>query len=385
LENRTQHHVFGAYEADNPRFRIPGSAVLKDLTKPVPVAMPHSPLAGFLGHCPSLFSCSRTASSCFALSSWITDVASRKCHALSDYSVVSSHWAKGALPALHFLYENYTSYDHYFASVPSSSYPNKMLLHAGRSLYKCTNESIEALGNPQQTIYSLMSEPQNSINWRIYFGHSSDTLFLEKQRDVWKRQGSEKTRDGHYRDIDQFYEDVKAGDLASYTTIEANYARYEVSPGVVRPQTDFHPDNSLASDANEFVAKVYNTLRSSPLWENTLFLITFDEWGGFADPVRPPRAPHPDGASGCYYNSTWDNCCYSALTRYGHRVPLLMASPWLKHQVRHEVADHTSVLAMLINNFQLTGMDLGERVKVAHPLAGFDFKSPNSTGLIPDF
>jgi hypothetical protein len=33
---------------------------------------------------------------------------------------------------------------------------------------------------------------------------------------------------------------------------------------------------------------VYEALRASPQWEETLFLITYDEHGGFYDHVAPP-------------------------------------------------------------------------------------------------
>jgi phospholipase C len=38
----------------------------------------------------------------------------------------------------------------------------------------------------------------------------------------------------------------------------------------------------------KLIKKVYEALRASPQWEETLFLITYDEHGGFYDHVAPP-------------------------------------------------------------------------------------------------
>ncbi len=44
----------------------------------------------------------------------------------------------------------------------------------------------------------------------------------------------------------------------------------------------------LLSTGEKLIKKVYEALRASPLWEQTLFLITYDEHGGFYDHVAPP-------------------------------------------------------------------------------------------------
>jgi len=42
---------------------------------------------------------------------------------------------------------------------------------------------------------------------------------------------------------------------------------------------------------------VYEALRNGPSWNETLFIITYDEHGGFYDHVSPPSegVPNPDG------------------------------------------------------------------------------------------
>lgn len=44
----------------------------------------------------------------------------------------------------------------------------------------------------------------------------------------------------------------------------------------------------LLPAGEKLIKKVYEALRASPQWEETLFLITYDEHGGFYDHVAPP-------------------------------------------------------------------------------------------------
>lgn len=41
------------------------------------------------------------------------------------------------------------------------------------------------------------------------------------------------------------------------------------------------------------IKKVYEAIRAGPKWEETLFIITYDEHGGFYDHVAPPAGEQP--------------------------------------------------------------------------------------------
>lgn len=67
---------------------------------------------------------------------------------------------------------------------------------------------------------------------------------------------------------------------------------------------------------------MYEALRAGPQWEETAFIITYDEHGGFYDHVVPPQVdvPRPDdrtAKSGFEFN------------RLGVRVPHIVVSPWI--------------------------------------------------------
>jgi len=74
---------------------------------------------------------------------------------------------------------------------------------------------------------------------------------------------------------------------------------------------------------------VYETLRNSDLWNDTVLIITYDEHGGFYDHASTPMegVPSPDGRS-----EKIDNFNF---TRLGIRIPTLVISPWVNQGVIH--------------------------------------------------
>ncbi|MBR7538989.1 hypothetical protein KC221_22630, partial [Mycobacterium tuberculosis] len=86
--------------------------------------------------------------------------------------------------------------------------------------------------------------------------------------------------------FDDFLDDASSGKLPSYSFIEPRYFADLDWPN------DMHPPHDIAY-ANALVALVYNALRNSPQWHQTLLVITFDEHGGCFDHVPPPAVVPP--------------------------------------------------------------------------------------------
>ena len=90
------------------------------------------------------------------------------------------------------------------------------------------------------------------------------------------------------------------------------------------PGNDDHPSHDIA-EGQRFVKEVYETLRASPQWNEMLFLILYDEHGGFYDHVPTPTdgVPSPDDIVGpAPYNFHFN--------RLGVRVPAILISPWIE-------------------------------------------------------
>jgi len=143
-----------------------------------------------------------------------------------------------------------------------------------------------------------------------------------------------------FHDISKFYDDVKAGTLPSYSFLEPRY--FEI-PDI--PANDQHPDHDVG-EGDRLFKSLYEAIRNGPLWNKTLFLITYDEHGGFFDHVPPPTGvPSPDGKVSHDTTPSFD------FTRLGVRVPTLAISPWIKKgTIVHEPVngthyEHSSVVA----------------------------------------
>jgi hypothetical protein len=125
-------------------------------------------------------------------------------------------------------------------------------------------------------------------------------------------------------------------------------------------------------------------LNNPEVWKRSVLIITYDEGGGFYDHVDPPKACTPDNIDPSYIGGKYgtgprgdatDVLYGGHFNRYGIRVPLLVVSPWVKHQyVSHYTYDHTSIVRFIEAKFGLAA--LTRRDANADPLLDFfDFSS----------
>ena len=123
----------------------------------------------------------------------------------------------------------------------------------------------------------------------------------------------------HLRQFNQFKKDAAAGTLPSFSWINPLFA---ANPITGEGANDQHPDHSIAR-GEHFLKDIYETLRKSPAWNETLLVITYDEHGGFWDHVPVPTVgvPAPDDVEASYplENYTFD--------RLGVRIPTVLVSP----------------------------------------------------------
>jgi phospholipase C len=98
-----------------------------------------------------------------------------------------------------------------------------------------------------------------------------------------------------------------------------------------------HPPSSTCSGEN-WTVDTLNAIMQGPDWATTAVFITWDDFGGFYDPVAPQS---PD-----YYG-------------YGPRVPMLIISPYSNGgKVVHTVYEFSSVLKFVETRFNLSALTL---------------------------
>jgi phospholipase C len=131
------------------------------------------------------------------------------------------------------------------------------------------------------------------------------------------------------RSITDYFDDAAAGHLPHVSFVEPAYI------GDLR--SDDHPLGDPRA-AQAFVRDVFRAFVRSPQWHNGLFILTYDEWGGFFDHVAPPQFVDDRASS-----NDADN-----FGQAGFRVPTIFASPRaLPGAVDHATYEHTAVLRFL--------------------------------------
>ncbi|KAJ4837774.1 Phosphatidylglycerol/phosphatidylinositol transfer protein [Turnera subulata] len=208
------------------------------------------------------------------------------------------------------LVSEFAVFDRWFASVPSSTQPNRLFVHSGTSAGATSNiPALLAKGYPQRTIFENLEDA--GISWGIYYQNIPATLFY---RNLRKLKYISK-----FHPYGSFKKDARSGKLPRYVVVEQRYMDLKIAPA-----NDDHPSHDVYQ-GQMFVKDVYETLRASPQWNETLFVITYDEHGGFYDHVPTPvhGVPSPDGIVG-------PEPFLFKFDRLGVRVPTIVISPWIE-------------------------------------------------------
>jgi phospholipase C len=254
------------------------------------------------------------------------------------------YYGPSDVPAIASLAQSYTVLDRYFASIMAETFPNRFYQHAART-DRDHNMGV-ATTTLTPTIWDRLDDA--GLTGAYYF---VDEPFLA----LWGPKYA-----SIMRPIAQFPVDVDAGTLPNVSFVDPSF----VNEGQGQ-SGDYHPHGDIRA-GESYLSFVYHTLRDSVsnVWDKTVFVVNFDEWGGFYDHVVPPKVVDDTVKA----EKTADGAPHPDYTQLGFRVPCIVASPWSKQQVIHDGPyEHTSVLNMIEWRWGLE--PLTERDKHARNLA----------------
>lgn len=112
-------------------------------------------------------------------------------------------------------------------------------------------------------VITLLGSIDAGYSWSNYFQLVPSLLVFNKLR---------LSALGNYKNWATFKEDAKNGNLPDFAFIDPAYFSI---PRCV-PENDDHPPSDVAQ-GEALMKEVYETIRASPQWNNTLLIITFDE------------------------------------------------------------------------------------------------------------
>ena len=263
-----------------------------------------------------------------------------------DWHEIPNYWAYA---------RNFVLQDHMFQPDLSWSLPAHLYMVSGWSA-KCTRpgdpascaDAVQAPGSPP-------GEPQNPtgevpdyawtdltyllhkahVSWRYYVAKgdqpdcADDAMFCapvpqsSRTPGIWNPLPYFDTvrQDGEAEDVaplQDFFTAARTGTLPAVSWIAPAQAVSE------------HPP-ALVSAGQAYVTSLINAVMRSKDWSSTAIFLSWDDWGGFYDHVRPPRVD----AQG-----------------YGLRVPGLVISPYARRGfVDHQVLSHDAYLKFIEDDF----------------------------------
>jgi phospholipase C len=243
----------------------------------------------------------------------------------NDISLVMGYHVREHLPVYWALADNFVLCERWYASVMSSTWPNRFYLHLATSGGQMGNDGVSG-------IPSIFDRLDAAGITNVYYNSNLPfTLTYGKTTGV--------------EPISAFFEAAEAGNLPQFVMVEPSLTALD------NIGNDDHPPADIRM-GQAFIASVYQALANSPQWDKCLLVIMYDEHGGFYDHVPPPAA--------------FDEL--PEFEQLGFRVPALVVGPHVRRGcVSSTQFDHVSVIATATRKWGLE--PLNERVTMTNDLS----------------
>jgi phospholipase C len=227
-----------------------------------------------------------------------------------------------------FFAKNFLVCDRWFAPLPASTQPNRLMALSGYTLRDYTGNLPDVAD--QHLVYDWLD---GKAQWEVYCdGHPFIAV-------IPKRMFTLVTSPQFKR-----LSELNPATLPPVTFIEPRYTN-DIATGAA--QCDDHWPSAI-HQGQLFLFRVYEALfgqgdDSNDLWSGCVMIVTYDEHGGYFDHVSPLSVgtPLPHGAS-------YDRPFFTT----GIRVPAFVISPFVTSgSVSSVNLDHTSILKFLGRKF----------------------------------
>jgi len=250
---------------------------------------------------------------------------------------------------------NFVLQDHMFESDSSWSLPEHLYLVSGWSA-KCAtkNDPMSCVSAPQSPD-SPPGDPGNTTGEPPDYAWTDITYLLHKYHVSWRYYVKRGTQPDCSNDkmfcapvpqnsrtpgiwnplpwFDTVRQDHQLRDIAPLPTFYKNLERNSlpaVSWIVPADKVSDHPP-ALITRGQAYVTGLINSIMRSRAWNSTAIFLTWDDWGGFYDHVKPP---------------TVDN------QGYGLRVPGLVISPYARRgYIDHQILSQDAYLKFIEDDF----------------------------------
>jgi phospholipase C len=230
------------------------------------------------------------------------------------------YYTGAELPFYYGLHERFTLCVSYFCSVLGPSFPNHLYLAAGTS-GGVTRNDVPGIGLiDYPCILDLLDRA--GVSWKVYNlgglddgpGPEEDSVFLYFARFAQDARGRATRAD--------YLADARDGRLPHVSFVVPSF----------RQRIDEHPPADVGVGMR-VQQQMIEALMAGPQWDQSAYILTYDEHGGYFDHVPPPRAD-----------------AYGL----GIRVPTWVISPHARPgRLETTVYEHSSILKLIERVFDL--------------------------------
>jgi phospholipase C len=242
------------------------------------------------------------------------------------------------VPVIAALAREFAVCDSWFSSMPGPTWPNRLFVHGASSAGLDDSPStgdvlldslIGGIVFENGSIYELL-ESEN-IDWAVYHGDEFPQVLALSGMDL-------DTIATHFHSMDDFEQDLGDGSIANYVFIEPDYGE-DITANTFKCGDSQHPLDDI-THGERLIKRVYEAIRNSPLWNESMLIVTYDEGGGFFDHVHPGATVPPGDA----ITDPVNNHHNFEFNQLGVRVPAIVCSPWiLRNLIDHREYEHASV------------------------------------------
>jgi len=276
------------------------------------------------------------------------------------------YYTEADLPITATLARGHTTLDRYFCSVMGPTGPNRLYAWSATTDAGTFDFPGVLTGQgtrPSNLKFAIWDRLQDAgIRGGYYAGKEPNSFQYQSRR-----------YDAITYSHDQFFTAAAAGTLPNVTFVDPDLPTIEEFLGTAY---DDHPFADIRQ-GEKFISEVYRALAQSPQWERMVFVLTFDEHGGFYDHVPPPMVtddtvlPSPGPAPD--------------LKRLGFRVPCIVMGPFAPGRVEHMGPyEHCSILRMIEWRWSLEPMTARDR-HAANLADVLDFSQRRRPLVLPPF
>jgi len=244
------------------------------------------------------------------------------------------------LPVTYTLAKEFAVCDHWFSSLPGPTWPNRYFIHCASSAGlddsptsdQMAAWAITGLEFPHGSLYDRI-DTLAAGTWRIYHDPTGPEIGKLPQVTSIKNISMLEVCS-----LDDFAADLSRPYPWRYTFIEPNFG--DTLNNTYQGGSSQHPMDGVAGGEG-LIKRVYEAIRNSPLWNESLLIITYDEHGGFYDSARPGLCNAPEDHPAAGLNSHGFD-----FTQLGVRVPAIVVSPRVAQgAISQSIYDHSSVVA----------------------------------------